>query len=128
MQRRLRLRHRDDFAHLKQNGETRQHRLCVMSFLENDLPHNRYGFIVVKRIGKAVYRNRIKRIMREATRSLHSQLAVTQSQTGYDIVFIARKPIINASLEDMKHAFSEVLMDANLLDRHPNLQKTVESE
>lgn len=48
-------------------------------------PGNRYAVVAGKRVGKAVQRNRCKRLVREALRHLHPTL-----QQGYDIVVIVR--------------------------------------
>lgn len=58
--------------------------LCVY-FLKNDRPFNRFGVSVSKKQGKAVVRNRIKRVFRAAYR-----LSETEFPIGYDFVFMAR--------------------------------------
>lgn len=58
--------------------------LCVY-YLKNDSPYNRLGISVGKKQGKAVVRNRIKRVFRAAYR-----LSETDFPIGYDIVFMAR--------------------------------------
>jgi len=85
MNRRLRLRRPEDFARLRREGTSHRHPLLIVSVAPNDLLHNRYGFITAKRLGKAVTRNRVRRLMREAVRHLHPTL-----KTGYDVVVIAR--------------------------------------
>jgi ribonuclease P protein component len=54
---------------------------------EGDPPRtaNRYAVVAGKRVGKAVQRNRCKRLVREALRHLHPHL-----RQGYDIVVIVR--------------------------------------
>jgi ribonuclease P protein component len=62
----------------------------VLAILPNNLEHNRYGFVVGKRVGNAVVRNRVRRWLREAVRALEPHL-----RNGYDVVIIARGPIAN---------------------------------
>jgi ribonuclease P protein component len=114
LQRHLRLRHRDDFALLRTDGQTIAHRFFVLSYRQNGLTHNRYGFIVVKRLGKAVQRNRIRRLMREAIRIRHSKIGVSDG-CGYDIALIARLPIKDASFREISAAIDDVLQRVGLM-------------
>lgn len=66
-------------------GKSRVHRLLVTYVLKNRLGVNRVGFTATKKIGKACRRNRARRVIREAYRTLEPQL-----RQGYDIVFVAR--------------------------------------
>ena len=88
MQDHLRLRRAEDFQRLRQEGATQPHRLLLLSFSPNERTHNRYGFIVGKRLGKAVTRNRIRRRLREVVRALDPLL-----KPGYDVVLVARQPL-----------------------------------
>jgi len=53
---------------------------------ENGLPHPRLGMSVSRKIGKAVMRNRWKRLIREAFRRNRQRLP-----TGIDLIVIPRK-------------------------------------
>lgn len=57
----------------------------VIYALPNDLPHARLGLSVPRRVGRAVARNRIKRLLREVFRHHQHDLA-----RGYDFVINVR--------------------------------------
>jgi ribonuclease P protein component len=60
---------------------------CLLVFgHENGLPHPRLGMSVSRKIGKAVTRNRWKRLIREAFRLNRQRLP-----TGIDLIVIPRK-------------------------------------
>ena len=89
MNRRYRLCRPEDFQRARWEGRTYHHRLFILTLLPNTLGHNRYGFITSKRLGKAVTRNRTKRVLREVMRKLHPHL-----QSGIDVVIVARQDIV----------------------------------
>ena len=80
----------------------------VMKALPNGLDLSRYGFSVSRRVGKAVVRNRLKRLLREILRQ-------TPLQPGWDIIFIARSPAAGASYESLSKAVRGLLFRAGLL-------------
>ena len=105
----MRLRRAEDFGHLRLAGVTHSHRLMVLSFAPNEFPHNRYGFIVGKRTGKAVTRNRIRRRLREIMRKLDPQL-----KPGFDIVLIARPLLAEQPFDAMMRTVNELFRRAEL--------------
>jgi ribonuclease P protein component len=95
------------------------HPLLVLRALPNDLENSRFGFVVAKRIGGAVVRNLVKRRMREAMRM---RLAVVPP--GWDLVLIARTPIVRASFWCLGEALDSLLprlhdLPVSNLDRAP---------
>jgi ribonuclease P protein component len=110
MNERERLKARKDFVAVYRHGRAWANRLLVLRALPNDLPCTRYGFVVSKRVGKAVVRNWLKRRLREGLRSL-------SAATGWDLVLLARPPAAQASYHDLREAIANLLSRARLLDR-----------
>ena len=84
MQKRHRLGSQKRISEIHRRGRSVANRLLVVRLLPNDLDHNRYCFVVGKRVGKAVVRNKVRRRLREAVRH-------AESAPGWDAIFIARR-------------------------------------
>jgi len=110
MERRFRLRRSEDFKRLREGGVTVQNRYLLLSQMPNGLPYNRYGMITSMRLGGAVVRNRVRRLLREALRVLHPRLC-----TGYDIVLIARPPLVEQPFVDVQRIVRELFQQAKLV-------------
>jgi len=110
MRRQWRLCRRDDFARVRQTGQTVTHPWFALGCAANGLPHNRYGIIVTKRLGHAVVRNRTRRRLREALRHLHPCLA-----QGYDLVLVVRQPIAHQPHLQLCLALATLCQQARLL-------------
>ena len=96
------------FALAREHGEFKVNKLLVMRALPNDLGVARYGFIASRRVGNAVVRNRIRRLLREVVRTV-------SINGGWDIVVIARKGAADASYHDIKEALDDLLKRMHLI-------------
>jgi ribonuclease P protein component len=89
--------------------------LIVIKTLPNKLEFSRYGFSVAKEIGKAVVRNRVRRLLKEIAR-------VTNVKPGWDIVFIARPTAAAADYHQLKKSMEKLLIRAHLIDKDETLR------
>ena len=111
MQRQFRLTRSTDFKRVRRDGKSNAHPLIVLVALENQLSITRVGVTAGKRVGNAVKRNRAKRLMRAAARVLHPNI-----KKGYDIIIIARKPIIQSKMPQVRAALQGLLERAQLIE------------
>lgn len=79
--------------------------------LPNDSEQSRIAVSAGRKIGNAVQRNRAKRLMRAV---IH--LSLETIKPGWDIVLLARRPMVNASFEDTRQAIASLLQRSNLLE------------
>ena len=84
---------------MQRYGKSWSSHQIVLGTLPNQLNHNRYGFVVSKRIGKATTRNQVKRRLRAAV-----NLPTANHDSGHDIVIIARPPAASASYQTLQQS------------------------
>jgi ribonuclease P protein component len=113
MERALRLTYDADFRRVRAQGKSWAHPYAILCVLPNNLPHNRYGFSVSKRLGGAVVRNRVKRLLREAVRTTAKE--VGPLVPGFDVILIARVPIVGKSFAEVRDMVQTLLRRAKLL-------------
>ena len=98
-----------EFKRLYYRGRCIPCRTVVVYMQKNKLGYCRLGLTCGKTVGKAVARNRAKRLMRESFRALLPKIS-----GGYDIVIVARTRILGKKcdevLKDVKYAFSKLDM------------------
>jgi ribonuclease P protein component len=75
----------------------------------NEQTWSRYGYAVSKRVGKAVVRNKVRRRLREALRSL-------PVREGFDLVITVRPESAQASYQELRAELTLLLRRARLLD------------
>lgn len=98
-----RLRRRKDFVSCYNEGKMYAQAHLVM-YVRPQASGRRFGFVVGKKVGKAVVRNKVKRRLRAACRECLPYL-----KSGFDAVFVARKGAAEADyhrlLSEMQSLF-----------------------
>ena len=110
MQRKFRLTRSEDFKRVRRSGKSYAHPLVVLIVQAYDQPHVKVGVTAGRTVGTAVYRNRAKRLLREAIRPLLPSIA-----SGFDLILIARPGLVSATLEETRQALLTLLQRAKIL-------------
>lgn len=97
-----------------QGGKSVGSRMVALYWRENGGAEVRVALVAGRALGKAVRRNRARRLLREAVRR-----HLTEIRPGVDLVCIARVPAVRASLADVEGALLRLLERAGLLMRGP---------
>jgi ribonuclease P protein component len=92
------------FERVRRVGRTWAVGPLVLNAARNDEGAIRCGFITGKKVGKAVERNRARRLLKEAVR-----LRLPQLKPGWDLVWIARASIAGADFAQVSAAVDEAL-------------------
>jgi ribonuclease P protein component len=104
------LKKKQDYDRVKREGKRCQTSLFNVMFCSSPTYDTRVGIIVGRRFGKAVVRNRGKRIFRELVRKTHSLLV-----KGYDIIVFPKRPILTYNHRALCNSWVQVLAQEGLL-------------
>ncbi len=107
---RHRLKRNSDFRKVFYRGNSVANRFYVLYVIKKDRKRKtRVGFSVSKKVGKAVVRNRVKRICREVLRK-----RVYQFENGFDLVIIARSDAAHLSYAQSEKYLDQLLVRAKI--------------
>jgi ribonuclease P protein component len=104
-----RLRRRSDFGRVYAKGRSYATDLIVVYALPGRGRTTRVGFSVSGKLGKAVKRNRTRRLLQEAVRPL-----LPNVNGRYDLVVVAKKKAAGASLVDFGYALDRLLRQSGV--------------
>ena len=94
---------------IKENSESVVRGNIAFYYRKNRFPYNRLGITVSPKVGNAVTRNRIRRLLKENYRLLDGL------KKGYDMVIVARKRSVNATFYELKKDLESALCESGLL-------------
>lgn len=98
-----------DFSSIYKSGKRIGGRFIIVFFRPGKEKNTRVGFVVSKKVGKAVIRNRVKRRLRGMWREIMPGLKGT-----FDIVINARPSISESSCEELREDLLYTLKKAKL--------------
>ena len=104
-----------DFKRLYSKGQSFVSAYTVIYASKNRYNKNRLGLTVSKSVGKAVVRNRIKRLMRESYRLMEDKL-----RTGYDIIVVSRNRAVGKSQEQIRKDIEYALRQLEITEDAKN--------
>ncbi len=109
MKRKFRLRRSTDFKRVRRLGKSYAHPFVVLIKHPNEEGSSRFGVAAGRSIGNAVQRNRAKRKIRELVRQ-----RIPSIQSGWDVIFLARQSIQDATHSELQAAVDGLLKRAGL--------------
>ena len=101
-----------EFNKVYRNGCSYVNHSLIIHVVKSEGIKGKIGFAVGKKLGNAVVRNRIKRLLREAYRNLRHYI-----NQDVSIILIARQPLINAKCDTVIRAFRHLCYKAKILQR-----------
>ena len=105
-----RIKSKNDFQIVYKTGRSVVDSMSAMYVLANDEKNIKIGFAVGKKMGNAVVRNRVKRLMREVFRHRRSEL-----KDSIHIIWVARKKLIAADIYTYDRIFMRLAKRAGIL-------------
>jgi ribonuclease P protein component len=112
----LRMKLARDFARVKSQGSSQAGKFLVLGVLRvEELEEFQFGLITGGKLGNAVVRNRIRRMLREVIRAHRAEIA-----PGWRMVVIARWRAPKATLAELEHDWLRLARRMNLLKPAPS--------
>ena len=111
MRRKLRLRNREDYSRVYRGGRSFANGQFVVYWSkQHSAEPFRVGISASKKIGNAVVRNRMRRLIKEIVRHMEDQIV-----PRVDFILIVRKPAITMSYGELERSIKHVLRKAGLM-------------
>ncbi len=106
-----RIKKKKEFDDVFRSGKRIENHFYLIKIKKNGLAFSRFAFVVPLRLSKkATKRNKIKRRLREAVRSVFYQI-----EKGFDIIFISKERVKESEYREIKEGIIDVLKKAEII-------------
>lgn len=105
---------RREFFALSETGQRIQNELFIAVYAPNQLGRSRIGITVTKKVGPAVTRNRIKRLVREYFRLNRHHIV-----GNWDINIIAKKQVADITTQQTNQSLQNIFTRILSHEGHP---------
>lgn len=102
-----------DFQKVYSKKKTDGNKTFTLFYKKNNLKNKRVGFVITKKVGKAVQRNKIKRRLREIYRTNFEKL-----NDGYDYIFVVKNQAVELDYKNLERSFLHLVKRFEKNDKH----------
>ena len=104
------LKKKKDFQAVYSRGKSYANRFLVLYVFRSHGLQRKVGFAAGKKLGNAVRRNRVKRLLRESYR-LHQD----EIEEGFSLLLVGRKAALSVKCQELERAFLALSRKAGIL-------------
>ncbi len=113
------LKRRSDFQRVYRTGRSWANRYFVLYVFASDYLDGKVGFAAGKKLGCAVVRNRVKRLLRESYRKNQAQI-----KPGLALLLVGRKAMVDVKCDVVEKAFVSLGRRAGIFEEtEPQVRK-----
>ena len=106
-----RLKKRYQFNYVYKSGEHFSGEHIVLYVVSSKTKNIKVGLAVTKKVGHAVVRNRVRRVLREIIKK-----QIPNLKQNHNIIIVARENVTEASFEKLSNEFLKLIKKANLIN------------
>lgn len=110
MKKTISIKENKDFKRLYYRGKSVANDILVVYYRRNSYPHCRLGLTVSSKVGKAVVRNRVRRLLRESYRLMEDRV-----RSGMDIVIVARSKAAFSDFKTVSKALERAFVKSGII-------------
>ncbi len=115
VEKKYRLKKRHEFNRVYNRGRSYSNRELVLYVYNNkNTPQQRLGISVSRRVGNAVVRNRIRRLIKEVVRQLQKDFKL---KDNVDLIIIARQPSAEMNYQDFQRSIIDLFKKSSIVIR-----------